>query len=234
MATAINTVAGSAAIPSVDMPNPANTPRKRTQAANAFSVNEPGEPLRAGGNAQELAASLGKIVAFLAPDDATHVRYQPTVDATFCNIYAHDYCHLAGVYLPRVWWMQSALAKLAAGGTVTPDLGVTIGEMTANALVPWLKQFGPTFGWRPGSSLDELQDQANKGSVVVIAGRAASGHGHIVAVVPEVDAHTAIRNADGKVTTPLQSQAGRRNFNYGFLQPNWWPSHAEFGFWIHD
>ena len=38
MATAINTVAGSAAIPSVDMPNPANTPRKRTQAANAFSV----------------------------------------------------------------------------------------------------------------------------------------------------------------------------------------------------
>jgi hypothetical protein len=51
MATAINTVAGSAAIPSVDMPNPANTPRKRTQAANAFSVNEPGEPLRAGGNA---------------------------------------------------------------------------------------------------------------------------------------------------------------------------------------
>jgi hypothetical protein len=144
MATAINTVAGSAAIPSVDMPNPANTPRKRTQAANAFSVNEPGEPLRTGGNAQALAASLGKIVAFLAPDDATHVRYQPTVDATFCNIYAHDYCHLAGVYLPRVWWMQSALAKLAAGGTVTPDLGVTIGEMTANALVPWFKQFGPT------------------------------------------------------------------------------------------
>jgi hypothetical protein len=233
MATAINTVVGSAAIPAVDMPNPGNTPRKRTEAATAFSVNEPGQPSRAGTTAPQLAASLGKIVDWLAPGDTTHKRYQPTAHATFCNIYAHDYCHLAGVYLPRVWWNSAALTKWAAGVTVEPKYGVTIEEMTANALVSWLKKYGATFGWRPGNSLTELQDEANKGSVVLIAGRAAVGHGHIVAVVPEVDAHAAIRNANGQVTTPLQSQAGSSNFNYGFLQPNWWPSHAEFGFWIH-
>jgi hypothetical protein len=233
MATAVNTVPGSGVIPPVDMPNPTNKPTKRTEAPNAFSVNEPGQPLRTGNNAQELAASLGKIVDWLAPEDAAHTRYQPTASATFCNIYAHDYCYLVGVYLPRVWWNQSALAKWAAGGTVTPDYGVTIEEMTANALVPWLKQYGPTFGWRPGNSLSELQDEANKGAAVVIAGRAAVGHGHIVAVVPEVGAHVAKRDANGQVATPLQSQAGRRNFDYGFLQPNWWPSHAEFGLWIH-
>jgi hypothetical protein len=233
MATAVNTVAGSGAIPPVDMPNPANKPKKRTEAANAFSVNEPGQPSRAGNNAQERAASLGKIVDWLAPEAAAHKRYQPTASATFCNVYAHDYCHLAGVYLPRVWWKPDALAKWAAGVTVTPEYDVTIEEITANALVPWLKRHGPTFGWRPGNSLTELQDEANKGAVVVVAGRATAGHGHIVAVVPEAGTHVAKRDAGSQVTTPLQSQAGRTNFNYGFLQPNWWPSHVEFGFWIH-
>jgi hypothetical protein len=233
MVAPTNPAPAGAAIPAVDMPNPNNKPRKRTEAATAFSVNEPGQPSRAGGNAQELVASLGKIVEFLAPEDATHKRYQPTASATFCNIYVHDYCHLASVYLPRVWWMSGALAKLAAGVAVTPALEVSIREMTANDLVPWLKQFGPTFGWRQSTSLVELQDEANKGSVVVIAGRASAGHGHITAVVPETEDHAAKRNGGGEVTTPLQSQAGRTNFNYGFLQPNWWPSHAEFGFWIH-
>ena len=133
MATAVNTVAGSGAIPPVDMPNPANKPKKRTEAANAFSVNEPGQPSRAGNNAQERAASLGKIVDWLAPEAAAHKRYQPTASATFCNVYAHDYCHLAGVYLPRVWWKPDALAKWAAGVTVTPEYDVTIEEITANA-----------------------------------------------------------------------------------------------------
>jgi hypothetical protein len=49
----------------------------------------------------------------VAVDKATHKRYKPIPNATFCNIYAHDYCHLAGVYLPRVWWSAAAIEKLA-------------------------------------------------------------------------------------------------------------------------
>jgi hypothetical protein len=234
MAVATSVTAGMA-IPSVDMPNSGNKPKKRTEPASAYSVNEPGQPSRTGSSPPELAASLRKIVDWLAPETVAHKRYQPTASATFCNIYAHDYCRLAGVYLPRVWWKPDALTKLAAGMTVTPEYDVSILEMTANALVPWLTRHGPSFGWRSSASLTELQDEANKGSVVVMAARAKAGHGHIVAVVPENGVNMAKRDAGNQVTVPLQSQAGSRNFNYGFLQPNWWPgaNYAEFGFWIH-
>ena len=222
------------AIPAANMPGTPAT--KRTSAANAYSVNESGQPVRVGGTAQERAASLGKIVDWLAPGDASHLRYWPSGGTTFCNIYAHDYCHLAGAYLPRVWWNGPALAKLAAGEVVAPQYGVTIDEVTANDLVPWLKKFGPTFGWQAGTTLSAVQDAANQGAVVVIAARHSlpGHHGHIVAVVPEVASHQA-RRAANDVVIPLQSQAGASNFNYGFLDPNWWPSttYAEFGFWIH-
>ena len=223
-----------ATIPDVYMPNPSNTPRRRVDPATAFTVNEPnsGQPSRTGGTPQEQVASLGTIIDWLSPQTVAHKRYQPTAQ-TFCNIYAHDYCKLAGVYLPRVWWTPEAITKLQAGQAVAPQYGVTMGEVTANALVGWFKDFGPTFGWRLSNSLTELQDQANKGSVVVMVGR-APGHGHVVAVVPETDAQKAKRNAAGEVTTPLQSQAGRRNFNYDAPTPNWWLTHTDPGFWIHD
>ncbi len=221
-------------IPSVDMPA---KPTKRTAAATAYSVNEPGQPVRTGATAEERAASLGRIVDWLAPGDQTHKRYWPVGGTTFCNIYAHDYCHLAGVYLPRVWWNDAALAKLAAGQAVAPEYGVTIGEVTANALVAWIVKFGPSFGWRRSTSLTELQDEANAGSVVVMAAqhKPAGHHGHIVAVVPETADHVARRAPGGEVTTPLQSQAGAANFNYGAPLPNWWTSseHVNPGFWIH-
>ena len=96
--------------------------------------------------------------------------------------------------------------------------------------------FGPRFGWRQTGTLSKLQAEANLGAVaLVIARRKLDGKsGHVTLVVPEGDQFQARRDASGEVIAPLQSQAGRRNFNYGFLQPNWWPSHAEFGFWIHD
>jgi len=222
-------------IPAASMPGTVTT--KRTSPANAYPVNEPGQPVRTGATAQEQAASLGKIVDWLAPGDSSHLRYWPSGGTTFCNIYAHDYCHLAGVYLPRVWWNDAALAKLAVGTPVAPQYGVTIDEVTANALVPWLKEYGPAFGWQAATDLSAMQDAANQGAVVVVAARhkLPGHHGHIVVVVPEVPGHQA-RRAANTVVIPLQSQAGATNFNYGFLDPNWWPSstYAEFGFWIHS
>lgn len=223
-----------ATIPDVYMPNPNNTPKRRVDPATAFTVNEPdsGQPSRTGSTPQERVKSLGEIIDWLSPQTLAHKRYQPTANATFCNIYAHDYCKLAGVYLPRVWWKADAITKWKAGQNVAPQYGVTLSEVTANALVGWFKDYGATFGWRSSDSLTELQDEANKGSVVVIVGR-APGHGHIVAVVPETDTHKAKRNAAGAVTTPLQSQAGSTNFNYGATS-NWWTTHTDPGFWIHD
>ena len=224
-----------ASIPEVFMPNPGNKAKKRTDPATAFTVNEPDaqppQPSRTDGTPQERAASLATIIGWLSPEALAHKRYQPTAQ-TFCNIYAHDYCKLAGVFLPRVWWTPDAITKLTAGQNVAPQIEVTIGEVTANALVGWFQKFGPTFGWRSTTSLTELQDQANLGAVVVMVGR-APGHGHIVAVVPETEDHKAKRDAGGKVTIPLQSQAGRTNFNYG-SDSNWWTTHTDPGFWIHD
>jgi hypothetical protein len=58
--------------------------------------------------------------------------------------------------------------------------------------------------------------------------------GHIVAVVPETAAHTAVRNGSGEVTGPLQSQAGARNARY-LTTAGWWTGDqfAESAYWIH-
>jgi hypothetical protein len=156
---------------------------------------------------------------------------------TFCNIYAHDYCHLAGVYLPRVWWTPGAIELLARGQNVEPRLEATIEEILANGLFRWLRDFGPRFGWRRVATLSELQLEVNQGAVGLITARRREDGppGHITAVVPETEDHRARRNAAGEVTAPLQSQAGRQNFRYGTGKLNWWQDDqfADSAFWLH-
>jgi hypothetical protein len=228
------------ALPPALLPTP--NPVRRTASAGARSVHEPDQPSRVGGTPQERAASLGRIVDWLSPATPAHKRYQKVGNTTFCNIYAHDYCHLGGVYIPRVWWNDAALAKLQAGQVVVAKYSLTdqdtVREMTANQLVAWLPKHGPDFGWRNTLSLTELQDAANGGAVVIITAqhKLAGHHGHIVAVVPETAQHRARRDGAGNVTAPLQSQAGAVNFNYGAPSSNFWTSneHKNPQFWIHD
>ena len=71
---------------------------------------------------------------------------------------------------------------------------------------------------------------------MIVARRKDEGRsGHIVAVVPETATESAKRDATGKVTMPLQSQAGSVNFRYGRSMPDWWSDakFAEFAFWMH-
>lgn len=221
----------------VTMPRRPGTVTKRVDLAGAHSLNEPGQPGRKGVTPQDLVEELTKIVDWLAVDDPGHKRYQPRSGLTFCNIYAHDYCHLAGVFLPRVWWTQRAVTDLALGKTVEPLIENTITEVRANNLFRWLREFGADFGWRQTGTPNKLQDASNQGAVaLIIARRKQDGRsGHVTMVVPETGGHLARRNVAGEVTAPLQSQAGAVNFRFGTGKANWWlgDQFAESAFWIH-
>lgn len=224
-------------IVAVHMPHKPNLVTRRTAVATAHSLNEPDQPGRSGTTANDLRTELAAIVDYLAVDKSAHKRYQPTGHATFCNIYAHDFCHLAGIYLPRVWWTEKAIEKLTAGQSVEPLIGNTIREMRANDLFRWFKDFGLRFGWRQTGTLDKLQQAANQGGVgVIVALRKLENlSGHIVTIPPETEQHQAERK-QGVVTKPLQSQAGAVNFRYGTSSLNWWKGaqFADSAFWIHD
>jgi hypothetical protein len=225
----------AAGIVAVHAPRKAGLVTRRTAIATAHSLNEPGQPGRKGQTAAELRAELAAIIDWLAVDE--HKRYLPRDGLTFCNIYTHDYCFLAGVFLPRVWWTPGSIEKLAQGKQVEPRLGSTIEEMRANNIFRWLRDFGMRFGWRQTGTLTKLQTEVNQGALgLVIARRVIDGKsGHMVMVVPETAEHSARRNAAGEVIAPLQSQAGATNFRYGTGTLNWWkhPRFAEFAFWLH-
>lgn len=227
----------ASSIPAVAMPRRAGSVTRRRDSPGAHSLNEPGQPGRTGTTPDALREELAAIVDWLAVETPRHLRYQPRNGATFCNVYAHDYCHLAGVYLPRVWWTPRALLRIAAGEEVQPLIGHTIAEMRANDLFRWLREFGPGFGWRQTGTPTKLQAEVNQGAVgVIVARRKVDGQsGHIAAVVPETDTERARRNAAGEVAAPLQSQAGSRNFRYGTGTQNWWNGEqfAESAFWLH-
>ncbi|MDB5201153.1 MAG: hypothetical protein JWQ27_562 [Ferruginibacter sp.] len=222
----------------VYMPRKAGTITKRTDPATAHSLNEPWQPVRKSNqNPDLLKADLINIISWLNVEKPSNKRYQSVNGSTFCNIYAHDYCFLAGVYLPRVWWTQSAIAKLAQNEPVVPLYGNTIEEMRANSLYRWLNDFGDRFGWRQTGDLNKLQNAANIGAVaIIIARRVQDGKsGHVTIVAPETEAVKAKRDAIGTVVAPVQSQAGVRNFNLSTGQLNWWLSEqfAAFSFWVH-
>lgn len=225
-------------IVAVTMPRKPGTVTKRVGIATAHSLNEPDQPGRKGTTPDQLRAELAAIIEYLGVDKPAHKRYKPITNATFCNIYAHDYCHLAGVYLPRVWWTAGAIERLAQGHTVPINLGNTIEEQRANDLFRWLRDFGLRFGWRQTSTLTNLQLEVNQGAIgVIVARRKNDGlSGHIAVVVPETETESAKRNAAGEVTAPLQSQAGRNNFKYGTGGTNWWKGDqfAESAFWLHS
>ncbi|WP_310397932.1 hypothetical protein [Hymenobacter sp.] len=213
---------------------PSSGPIRRNQSDDGprvFDLTEahPGRP----GPDAEKAAQLTDIIAFLRVSRSA--RYAAAGGKTYCNIYAHDYCHLADTYLPRVWWTRRALLALAAGGTVHPAYGTTVVELNANSLYNWLEEFGADFGWRRAVDLTAVQAAANAGQVCIVSAqrRDLNRPGHICAVVPETAQHRAARQAGGAVTTPLMSQAGASNFEYGGQV--WWRAErfARHGFWVH-
>jgi hypothetical protein len=218
-------------------PRQPGTITTRRAPATALSLNEPDQPTRNGTTPDALRQEIDEIIDYLNVEKAAHVRYQPADGRTFCNIYAHDFCTLAGVYLPRVWWTGDAIERLARGESVDPKLGATIDEQRANDLFRWLRAFGPRFGWRQTGTLTKLQTEINIGAIgLIVARRTEDGRpGHITIVIPETGDSKAKRDGSGDVIAPLQSQAGATNFARGTGALNWWQkdTFADSAFWIH-
>lgn len=212
--------------------------RRNQTWGRAYPLGENTRPARDNTAPINAANSLHNIINWLNVEQSA--RYAPTSSATFCNIYAYDYCYLAGVYLPRVWWTDRALLDIAAGRTVSVNYGQTVMEMNANSLLRWLRNWGPQYGWRlvfGQSGLNQLQAEANLGKIGIISARNRNENhsGHICAVAPENTQWRADRYANGDIRYPLQTQAGRVNKKY-FNNSAWWrgDSMAEFGYFVHD
>lgn len=106
---------------------------KRSETRRAFPLNEANQPKRDATNKEERAKQLLQIIKWLDVDSSK--RYLPGNGTTYCNIYAYDYCFLAGCFLPRVWWNRKAIALLAAGNSVKPQYAATVTELNANSLL---------------------------------------------------------------------------------------------------
>jgi hypothetical protein len=220
-------------IPAVHLPVPKGQIIIRDRSGGrAYPLNEPNQPIRGGSTPTQKRKQLAQIINWLRVDVSS--RYTPGNGKTYCNIYAYDYCYLAGVYLPRVWWTSIALKKLALGQSVAAKYDTTVGELNANSLHNWFEKFGQQFGWVRTADLTALQTAANEGQVCIITGRRVdlSRSGHICAVVSETSSNQAKRKGS-EVIIPLQSQAGSRNFRYGGTR--WWTDSrfSKYGFWIH-
>lgn len=198
----------------------------RFEGSKAFPLNEPNLPK--GNGSPE---SLTEIVKFLKVENSARYKQNVvngSIVATYCNIYAFDYCNLAGGYLPRVWWKSDLALKIKLGADLEAQYGKTVFELNANALLDWFVDYSDLFGWQKQNDLKEAQRLANEGWIVIIVAKQknTARAGHITAIVPETNEHRAILS-DSKYL-PLQSQAGAVNHSY--LNQNWFEN-SRFSAW---
>ena len=168
-----------------------------------------------------------------------NIRYQRTIEDTYCNVYSFDYCYFSNVYLPTVWWTPNSIQKIAEGQKIEAVFGKTVKPIYSSAIVDWFIRWGGNFGWKRMENLDEIQNKVNDegGIAIICAKRKKVGlSGHIVPIVPETNVKKAYRE-NGLVVYPLQSQAGKLNYNYfAKARKDWW-NHERYSshvFYYHD
>lgn len=180
--------------------------------------------------------SIGRLIDKL--DVVKNIRYQRTIEDTYCNVYSYDYCYFSKVYLPTVWWTAESLEKIKQGEKVEAVFEETVDRIYSSAIHDWFLEWGPDFGWERLFTPDEIQNKvnANGGIGIICAKRKIKGlSGHIVPVVPETDEHKAYRE-NGTVLYPLQSQAGKLNYNYfSDIRKDWWKDelYSSYVFYYH-
>jgi hypothetical protein len=168
-----------------------------------------------------------------------NIRYQRTIEDTYCNVYSYDYCFFSKVYLPTIWWTEDSLEKILAGQEVEAIYGETVEPIYSSAIHDWFLQWGASFGWKRMTDLDEIQNKVNNegGVAIICSKRKKRGlSGHIVPIVPETSIKKAYRE-NGVVVYPLQSQAGKLNYNYfSKARKDWWnhERYSSFVIYYHD
>lgn len=223
------------AIPPVHLAENRKEVKRTADAFRAYPLGEPGRPKRTGSTPEKRKEQLIEIVKYLDSPRKSHKRYRPKGGSTYCNIYACDFCYLAGVYLPRVWWTNPALLLIQNGESVPVKYSQTVRELNANSLHDWLQDHGAEFGWQNVTDLNMLQVAANQGEVCLIVAQREdlSLPGHIAAVVPEHANFKARRDSDDTVLRPLESQAGSTNYRFKVKSTQWWqhPRYRDFSLW---
>lgn len=203
----------------------------------AYPLGEKPRPNRVADSSDKKVKKVLKIINYLDSQATSHLRYKPKSATTYCNIYAYDYCYLAGVYLPRVWWMDKAIQQLRNGQATDVIYGKTVRELNANMLHDWFEDYGIEFGWERVLDLDLLQAHADNGEVCIIVAQRTdlNRSGHITAVVPQHDTFQAARKANGEISRPVESQAGAKNYRFVVNRSAWWSrdKFRSFGFWKH-
>lgn len=200
-------------------------------------LSDSGIPYRDLTNPETKKESIRQLIDVL--DVKHNLRYQRTPEDTYCNVYAYDFCYFAKVYLPTVWWTDESLEKILAGEDVVPVFDETVERIYSSAIHDWFLKWGASFGWKRMTDLDEIQQKVNQegGVGMICAKRKIRGlSGHIAPIVPETNAKKAYRE-NGVVIYPLQSQAGKLNYNYfSKARKDWW-NHERYSshvFYYHD
>lgn len=176
--------------------------------------------------------SLHRIIRKL--DVKNSLRYQRTPEDTYCNVYSYDYCYFAKVYLPTVWWTDKSIEKLQNGEDVKAIFNKTVEPIYSSAIHDWFMIWGDCFGWKKIESLTEIQKKVTEegGVGMICAKRKTIGlSGHIVPIVPETEKKKAFRE-NGEVLFPLQSQAGKLNYNYFARKRRDWWNHSRYASFV--
>lgn len=202
---------------------PSTDSRLDSQLDRPHPLSDPDIPYRDLTSPETKRESIAKLIDKL---DVKHsLRYQRTPEDTYCNVYSYDFCYFSRVYLPTVWWTDESIEKLLAGEAVEPVFEKTVDRIYSSAIHDWLSEWGPSFGWKQLTDLDEIQRKVNEegGVGIICAKRKIKGlSGHIVPIVPETHLKKAYRE-NGVVKYPLQSQAGKLNYNYfAKARKDWW------------
>ncbi len=233
----VQAAVAAVALPAVHLEEDRRQVRRDFDGGRAHPLGETGRPRVSGTLSDTRARQLVEIARYLDCENPDHARYQRQGRVTFSNVYAYDYCYLAGSYLPRVWWTAAAIRQIDGGARVAPEYGVSVRELTTNDLYDWLADHGADHGWESASNLDVLQAAANLGETCLIVAqrRARDFPGRVVAVVPEHGDHRAVRDQRDEVTRPLQSLAWHTNYRFSTRRTGWWQDarYDAFGLWRH-
>lgn len=200
-------------------------------------ISDSSIPFRDLTNSDTKRESIARLINKL--NVASSIRYQRTIEDTYCNVYTFDYCYFSKVYVPTIWWTDDALQKVLDGQEVEVIFGETVDHIYSSAIHDWFLKWGASFGWKRMFNVNEIQNKVNTegGIAIICAKRKEKGlSGHIVPVVPETDLYKAYRE-NGVVVHPLQSQAGKLNYNYfSEVKKDWWNDelYSSYVFYYHD